>query len=372
MKYWKSQWGKEIWGAHKSEKAAGVIALREHFSGEIIAHESDPEGHFIIFALSLCSKITIVVNIYGYNSRQENMALLETIDDKMELWLNKFSQAYLIVGGDFNVVINNELDRFPPKRDNSSNTYLKVFMEKYGLYDPFRVNYPLLKIFTWHSKDRSKQSRLDFWLISKAIPVETVEIKIHPAPFSDHQIVTLKAALSPASNIPRALCWKLNNSLLTHDSVLKDIKKLINSHWEKATVLNSFSLQWELLKFEVGKYIRKYSSDLNKRRRLEEEDLCALIADLTDQAGNLTDEEQIMLSECQDKLDNIYRRKAEGAFIRSRTKWLEEGEKCSSFFFNLEKSKNKKQTIDILNIHGSSVTDSKIIASFCSDFYSNL
>lgn len=371
IRFWKSQWGRELWGAHKSEKAAGVLALRGNFSGEIIAHESDLEGHFVIFVLSRNSKIFLVINIYGYNSRTENMSLFEVIDVKIETWLGKFPNAYIILGGDFNVVLNNELDRFPTKRDNAFNSYLKVFMEKYDLYDIFRAKSPLLKAFTWRSKDMSKQSRLDFWLISKTIPIDMARTKIHPAPFSDHEIVTLNITLTPTSDIPRAVCWKLNNSLLTHALVLEDIQKIITSHFEQATLQNSYSLQWELMKFEVGKYMRKYSTELSKQRRLAEVDLCADIAALTNQSV-LNVEEQIKLSECQNRLDNIYRKKAEGAFIRSRTKWLEEGEQCSSYFFNLEKSKTKKQTIDSLKINEKIVTDPKTIASFCSNYYSTL
>ena len=65
------------------------------------------------------------------------------------------------------------------------------------------------------------------------------------------------------------------------------------------------------------------------------------------------------LIELQNKLDNIYRLKAEGAFIRSRKKWIEEGEQNSSYFFRLEKFHSTNNTIHKLNIDGVITHDQK-------------
>jgi len=48
----------------------------------------------------------IVVNYYGYNSRSENDQLLFALEDKLTFWQSKFPNAYLVIGGDFNTVLN--------------------------------------------------------------------------------------------------------------------------------------------------------------------------------------------------------------------------------------------------------------------------
>jgi hypothetical protein len=50
----------------------------------------------------------------------------------------------------------------------------------------------------------------------------------------------------------------------------------------------------------------------------------------------LTNQELLELS-LQIHLDCIYEEKAGGAFVRSKRKWMEEGEKNTKYFFNLEK-----------------------------------
>ncbi|KPP56629.1 hypothetical protein Z043_125740, partial [Scleropages formosus] len=54
--------------------------------------------------------------------------------------------------------------------------------------------------------------------------------------------------------------------------------------------------------------------------------------------GSSSEEERLRLTELQSKLDGMYRARAEGAFIRSQQKWLENGEQMSTFFFKPEKS----------------------------------
>ncbi|KAF7654162.1 hypothetical protein LDENG_00073330 [Lucifuga dentata] len=68
----------------------------------------------------------------------------------------------------------------------------------------------------------------------------------------------------------------------------------------------------------------------------------------------------------------MYERKAEGAFIRSRRRWMEEGERNTSYFFRLEKNKSKISNIENLEIDGKLSNDYTKIASYCANFYSNM
>lgn len=85
-----------------------------------------------------------------------------------------------------------------------------------------------------------------------------------------------------------------------------------------------------------------------------------------------SDDEKMELFTLQNQLDDIYKRKAEGAFIRSRQRWLEKGERNSAyFFFQLERN-HSKNTISHLNINGILTHDPRSIADCCSSLYSSL
>lgn len=56
----------------------------------------------------------------------------------------------------------------------------------------------------------------------------------------------------------------------------------------------------------------------------------------------LNDKEKEELLHLRSDLDQMFAEKANGAFIRSRAKWIEDGEKNYSYFFNLDDHRQKK------------------------------
>lgn len=86
----------------------------------------------------------------------------------------------------------------------------------------------------------------------------------------------------------------------------------------------------------------------------------------------MSNDEKLELASLQVKLDELYTFKAKGAFIRSRAKWLEEGEQNSSYFFNLEKHHFNNNDINRLNVNGIVTEDMKKISDFCFTFYTDL
>ncbi len=87
---------------------------------------------------------------------------------------------------------------------------------------------------------------------------------------------------------------------------------------------------------------------------------------------NPSSQEKNELMELQVKLDELYLEKAQGAFIRSRAKWIEAGEKNSSYFSNLEKSRKQRNSITSLMINGVENKDSRSIEKEVFSFYSKL
>jgi len=89
-------------------------------------------------------------------------------------------------------------------------------------------------------------------------------------------------------------------------------------------------------------------------------------------SDGVSEEDKLHLKELQCQLDELYRGKAEGAFVRSRKRWIEEGEQNSAYFFRLEKHRSKTNTIHQLNINGTVTDDAQSISQFCYVFYSKL
>lgn len=61
---------------------------------------------------------------------------------------------------------------------------------------------------------------------------------------------------------------------------------------------------------------------------------------------HFTEINMIRKKDLENQLDNLYEIKAKGAQIRSRARWLDEGEKNTAYFLRLE---NKHQSHNVIN-----------------------
>lgn len=78
------------------------------------------------------------------------------------------------------------------------------------------------------------------------------------------------------------------------------------------------------------------------------------------------------LVELQTKLDTLFTKKAQGAYVRSRAKWMEQDETNTFYFFGLEKKRQESNSINTLIINNSECSDAKIISEEVYCFYSKL
>ena len=75
----------------------------------------------------------------------------------------------------------------------------------------------------------------------------------------------------------------------------------------------------------------------------------------------------------REQLNELYEYEVRGSIIRSLSQNYEEGEKCSKYFFSLEKHKAKQKTICKLKLdNGQEVTNQEAILKECKSFYENL
>lgn len=84
--------------------------------------------------------------------------------------------------------------------------------------------------------------------------------------------------------------------------------------------------KWEWFKFKSKESAIKISKYATKLKKQKQQLIIREINSLCHKA-DLSVEEHIRLNCLQTELDNLYLDKANGAFVRSRARWLEEGKK---------------------------------------------
>jgi hypothetical protein len=172
--------------------------------------------------------------------------------------------------------------------------------------------------------------------------------------------------------------WKLNNSFLENDKFKTEVCALVAEIKEGySNVLNCRDL-WVFCKIKIREHSIKFASSFKKATQ---EELCksemqlnkiddALFCATDDNEIRQLKQEQAIL---KNQVENFYTTRAKGHQIRSRAKWVEDGEKNSKYFLGLE---NKRQTNNhiatVKNINGHKVYKKELILKEVSTFYQNL
>ena len=147
----------------------------------------------------------------------------------------------------------------------------------------------------------------------------------------------------------------------------------------------SYQLIWEILKVNLKEFTMEYcethskaKSDLVKlsQKKLDEtnENIALLSAKqvLTSEDKNMLETFQIQKLELENNLGSYYNDKAKGHWVRSRTKWIEEGEVNSRYFLGLEKQIQGNNVIRKVKCKDAFVVNDKEILNETVKFYNNL
>ena len=366
--FWSKQWGDEMYFSHGTSRSAGVAILLKNFKGQIISHVADVNGHWLILIVTIDDFKLILVNIYGYNGITENKNLLEQIGLRLDNIKSTYSTENVIIGGDLNLVHDEFLDKCPTRFSSSHpNSTFTNFCNDHGLTDAWRHLNPGILKFSWFNSNY--KSRIDNWLIANNLLNYNLSSDISAAPLTDHSVILLYVKPNNRRTCSNKY-WKFNSSLIKSDDYCQKIKSLITE------IINSEELttpvkKWEFLKYKIRQFTILFSKKSKKDFEKKELNIIKQLNVYCNKLNPTEDDKQKILN-LQPELDEMYIQRAQGAFIRSRAKWIEEGEKNSAYFCGLEKRRQKKNNINTLLVNDIEITEPKSISLEILKFYKQL
>lgn len=118
----------------------------------------DTQGRYVIVTDKLYGHLVTLVNIYAPNV--DNEQFIRSIISK----LPDIDTHQLIIGGDFNLVLNTNLDRSSskPAKISKSAKAIQEFMGNYGIIDPWRVQNPNVRQYSFYSPVHQTYTRTFF------------------------------------------------------------------------------------------------------------------------------------------------------------------------------------------------------------------
>ena len=321
---WKQIWGKHCFFSGKCTNSEMVgILINPDLPYEILNYTELICGRVQSLELKIHEKPITIINIYGPNKDELNV--FETLD----MYIRSNDEKNFIIGGDFNTVLDTNLDKKNGQIDTHKLSRQKIIdiIETHDLADIRRDKHPGLKQYTWHSSHKPPiLCRLDYFLLSKSI-ANTVIFCEHKTSFkSDHSIVTLSIDSNVYNRGPGY--FKLNNSLLLDSEYQQRIKENINDIAEINKNANPNTL-WEIIKGTVRNETIKYATAKKKHNLQIEEANIKEIERLKNKlscSNDQQDSERIKeeLDNKMKEFDKITENKLNGFITRSKAQIIEQ------------------------------------------------
>ena len=267
---WKKEWSGEIFFSHGTSNSKGVAILIPSKLGlEVKISKSfhDQEGRILLLDCTIEENNFVFINIYAptKDKKIEQDTFFENLN---ELILN-YSDRNLMIGGDFNVCLNPDLDKKGGCCETRSSycKNLNNLIEDISLVDIWRLRNNDKLQFTRRERAKSGivQSCIDFWLISSAVEYLIKSCEIKPGYYSDHSVVNLKIDLIWTQPRGRG-CWKFNNNLLNDPEYIALIKQSLNEIL-KNEHFDDKNLQWEYIKCQLRTETISFSQTKSKKQK---------------------------------------------------------------------------------------------------------
>ena len=370
IKEFNSDWNGQVWhSAAPSKYSSGTcILFASHFDAKVINHITDKDGRKVLLNVNINDEDMTITSIYAPNNLRHRKDFLKNLI----MWTNEnaVNPNNLIVLGDFNIVLN-KTDRFSNHTDSSTTDFIEL-TKQLNMKDAWSHTNNQSPKFTWeHLGDHSRKSRIDYILVSKSITQEVKSCKILNALISDHKAVLIRL---DKTQLPRgAGYWKLNTSHLDDTKYVSSVKNIIKETIKKYDLIEDKRLVWDMVKILVREYSIEYSVQKANAQRSETVTLEKQINILDIALEKYCCKEfERKRDELKTELSRRLLEKSKGAQIRARAKYIEEGERSTSYFFNLEKHHQKQSVVTKLASGNTEYTDNTAILHHMTSFYKSL
>ena len=262
-----------------------MVLVRGDLDFNLISIRTDDEGRYIVLEAEVQGANFLLVNVYVPNKVQEQCRFIEnlnsTIDDVI-----KDNEPKLVVGGDFNVTLESDLDCSGgnPAQKASVKSIQDLCLD-FDLVDIWRIRNPTTRRFTWRQRNPFIQRRLDFWLISDVCQEDIEGTDIIPSINSDHSAIILHF-----NNIDRQKhgpsFWKFNASLLNDENFVLLINQSVPLWLDEFKEVIDKRVLWDLIKYRIRQVTINYSKEKARQRRQKISDIENSRKVLEEKCGN--------------------------------------------------------------------------------------
>ena len=297
-----------------------------------------------------------------------------------------------LICGDFNNLVDNNIDNIHgaphPKKDVKA---FNLFINNLNLIDTWRFQHPKIRDYSWIRIIRNKNNlnqdqnnlfssitarRLDYIFCNNFSKQFLTKTEMSHFTSADHKSVTAYFSFD-SLDFPRGPgYWKFNESNLEDQDFVDSMAIFINKYHNELLdkkELNKNEI-WELLKIAIKEESISYS----RNKAYNQTSFSKMLEELNAASNKLAlDPENKLLinkvAKLTSKIEIFELSQSNGAMKRAKIKFIQEGEKNSKYFCQLEKSRQESKVIkELYDESGNLVnTPSKVMLEI-SKYYQNL
>ena len=345
IQLWKSEWSGDFFYKTGTSNSKGqIILINKRFSYEDLS-EIQINDRCIGISFTASEKLFVILNLYVPSIKNERVDFLSLLTKKITN-LNLSKDAHLILCGDMNMVLDNNLDIISgePHPIKEIRCFEK-FITRFNLIDCWRYKHQSARDYSWSRYNPFIARRLDYILCSKNLEHIIIHSEMTHFSSTDHKAII---AFFNIENFPRGPGkWYFNDLLLEDNDYDLKMKTHLSTHYDSLQHQTySKSEIYDLLKISV----RDESINFSRLKRVERSDLCLMNSEIQELNNKLISnpDDQVSIKALRNIImkKEIYDlAKSKGAVKRSRAKFINDGEKNTKFYLGLEKSRQSKKII---------------------------
>ena len=334
--------------------------------------EDNIETHIIHGYIQWFDLKLFIINIYAPSG---NEAKRRICFEKLNLLLTQHHNDNIILGGDFNCILNPTQDKLtkPRQRNKAQDVIiLERLIFNNNLIDTWcHFNHTTTE--ATYGRGGNKISRLDRIYISENLTrlLDSAEIIRHTA--SDHNPFRIKLR-SPNNTLIAKSIWRLNSKLLLHEKYKKIISDIINNYLLQINPQIDIVSWYKKLKICLIRNSKRYgighkynisAAIESKRTQIKELELSIPESDSITTINT-------RLTKLYWELDQLLVENQSKSSLRCKTTISDTTDAMTKSFFKSIKTKNSKEFITTINsTNGTVRTQQEISEAICS-YYENL
>uniref|UniRef100_H2MR45 Reverse transcriptase domain-containing protein n=1 Tax=Oryzias latipes TaxID=8090 RepID=H2MR45_ORYLA len=366
----KRDWVGQAHYASFSSNSRGVAVLI-HKSVPFVLEtcKKDPEGRYILLHGTIQDVHLTMMNIYAPSPP------LSSFWTKIASELAEYKCGLTLLGGDFNCVLDNNLDRSPIPTDGRCNlgATLAKMLEEFNLVDARMSINPSSKDFTFYSNPHNSYSRIDLFFLPPESLGQVNTCEIGSIYLSDHAPVYLD--LNIKETTPTTTRWRFPSYIIIDKHYKKRMEEELKLYFdENDNSEKNPEFLWEAAKAYIRGSTISYIANKKKKLLLEQNQLEKdLKAVEMAHKSNPTKNNLIKAQAVRAALNSVLNEKASRSLFSQKQRLYEYGNKPSKYLARILNQKDTQNTIGaIRDSKGTKHYDRHSISSVFVSFYKSL